>query len=501
MTRAIVNQNQRGRAQGGMRGIGDSGAANGGTPEANSGRGSPAPTHTVYREVHGPNGHSYHVETVIRPSVPATAPQPGGDGTMSGQHAFRPSSRPPTGAIGAAMQRSTSGASLPGRSFTQPGVTVPMPHIGGQRPDSGRATPDIAGAPRSVPGIMNMFTSGSQATAPSQAVELYLLSSPEGPRGVLINNATMEAFYTPRATPVQTRSYSPPRIPGLRIFDRPELNQRQEAIPQELQNQQPVQHQQPANGQEQPAPVPQGLHPNNAAAVGGQGVMLLIMSYAWQMIRLGFFVWMFTSADVSWTRWFVIVFVAALILAAGSGYLTSFGEFFWRPVDRHMEHVFAILQNQDGLAPLPRRGRDGADPDPADMAARLAAGRQRRRTRLAQYYRNVKRVGILFLASIAPGVAERQIALLEAEAREEERRQREALAREEAASAQAAASTEGQDAAETGGNDTTESAAREEEASRSSSDASPGAGGNDTSTGPLQNDDEAQPAQEPLIAL
>ncbi|OAA66172.1 ubiquitin carboxyl-terminal hydrolase 2 [Cordyceps fumosorosea ARSEF 2679] len=64
MSRA-VNQNQRGRAQAGMRGIADA------ARDPSSRRGSPAPTHTIYRETQGPNGRTYHMETVLR--TPASA--------------------------------------------------------------------------------------------------------------------------------------------------------------------------------------------------------------------------------------------------------------------------------------------------------------------------------------------------------------------------------------------------------------------------------------------
>ena len=64
-------------------------------------------------------------------------------------------------------------------------------------------------------------------------------------------------------------------------------------------------------------------------------------------------------------------------------------------------------------------------PDPAETAARLVhQHRERNANWLANQVRRLERAGILFLASIAPGVAERHIAQLEADARAERERQR-----------------------------------------------------------------------------
>jgi hypothetical protein len=139
------------------------------------------------------------------------------------------------------------------------------------------------------------------------------------------------------------------------------------------------------------------------------------------------------------------------------------------------------------------------------MAARLTAERERRQTTFGRYYRMVKRVGILFVASIAPGVAERQIALLELEARMEERRQEEAAARaREEATAAGAANTEGEGdsaEAEQGANTGTsagDGTAREESGTSATPSFAPT--GEDGSGSPTGNNDRA-PAQEPLVAL
>lgn len=83
------------------------------------------------------------------------------------------------------------------------------------------------------------------------------------------------------------------------------------------------------------------------------------------------------------------------------------------------------MENQQGRGPGAQgQGRD-QDPDPADMAARLVAQRERENWLQGQI-RRVERASLLFLASIAPGVAERHIANMEAEARAERQRAEEA---------------------------------------------------------------------------
>lgn len=114
------------------------------------------------------------------------------------------------------------------------------------------------------------------------------------------------------------------------------------------------------------------------------------------------------------------------------------------------------------------------EPNPAETAARLV--RERRAANgnwLMTQARRLERAGILFLASIAPGVAERHIAQLEAEARAERQRQ-------EAAEAARLAAENAQNEQANNGDD-------------SNPAAEPGLGEGE--------DARAQDAEEPLIAV
>lgn len=75
-------------------------------------------------------------------------------------------------------------------------------------------------------------------------------------------------------------------------------------------------------------------------------------------------------------------------------------------------------------APAAQTGRRRAEPDPAETAARLVEQRRNENGHwLLDQIRRLERAGLLFLASIAPGVAERHIANMEAAERAERERQ------------------------------------------------------------------------------
>ena len=432
MTRAIVGQNQRGRAQVGMRGIGDNQAFVPTTADgSHSGRASPAPSHTVFREMIGPNGHNYQVETVTRTA--SSGPQAGLSPTEVHNILRNADAHHATAAMASAMHRSASGASLH-RSLHQPGVTTPIFNPNVPAVGSGPATPDVGHA------------------APSQAPngpEVYILSSPEGPRALLLNSATSETFYSPRL-----RVNHVPHFGQILPYPNISYGAVQPQTPQEVRNR-VQQVLVPGNlPNAPPEGQPQPLHPANPPAAGIPPLLMQIWPHIWLIFRLGVFVWLFTSPNASWSRWLTVVCLAVLVFVLSTGLLNSVAENAWRPVAQHL----------DNLLPTPERARaaptgDGAvrpaegnaeHPNPEGMAARLVAEHRERPNWVATQIRRFERAGLLFLASIAPGVAERHIANLEAEARAEETRRREAeaaaaAAAEEAESAAAAAKKEADD--------------------------------------------------------
>ncbi|RFU76949.1 ubiquitin family [Trichoderma arundinaceum] len=482
----MVNQNQRGRAHMGMRGVGDTAPAPnfaGYTPESNSGRASPAPTHTIYRETIGPNGHSYHVETIVRnaaggPSAASAQPHHGALSPTDVHNILRgaDSNQTPMSMANAlhqsGLRRSASSASLHSRPLTQPGITSSVFVNGGSRASSGRATPDLG--LRSVSGTFNAASTSAPSLVPSQSrqgVEVYILSSPEGPRALVFNGAVAEAYYTPRLVmqPAHHQLRNATSFPSLihtmqaqsrddanhftpRIDVRQAGQSQQAPAPQQQQPQQQHQQQQPPQQQQQdhqPRIVP--LHAGNPPAVGLPHMLMQLAPHLWLIMRLALFVWFFTSPNSSWSRWLTIIALAFFMFVLSTGLLAGVAEQAWRPLGRHLENVFPAVDaahlGQGGAA-----GRDGAPraehngtPDPAQMAARLVAERRDQESWLAAQLRRLERAGLLFLASIAPGVAERHIANLEAEARAQEARRREAEAAAAAAAAAAAESSANHD--------------------------------------------------------
>lgn len=475
MSRA-VNQNQRGRAQAGMRGIADP------ARDPSSRRGSPASTRSIFREIHIPNGGSYQVE--IRNPTP-TGAQNGAYSVADIQNMVRnaDSGQSSSGA-GAFMQRTASATSLP---------------------------------PRAMPNPLNMASATQHGSQPQQGLDLYLLSSPEGPRGILISNSTMETFYTPRSStpapvyraphsqlPVRQWLSMPHDAPGYEDRFADVLNEAQEdlqALPRRRpfdranahQNQFQGQAPMPPAAAAAPANPPEGrmnqpvaqaalqpLHGANPMAGFGQ-LLLRLAPHLWNIGRLGFFVWLFVGPNSSWTRWFVVISAAVLTFVVGTGAFNGMSEHFWRPMMRHLESLFPTLDRPDQRQPVPAV-QPGMEPDPTNMAARLVADHNRRQPWLSEQLRRLERAGLLFLASIAPGVAERHIANLEEVARAEEIRRRQV---EEAAAALARdAERQATENAENNQGDATAEPPRQE-----AFDAA------------LENNREQAPARDQLVAL
>lgn len=170
------------------------------------------------------------------------------------------------------------------------------------------------------------------------------------------------------------------------------------------------------------------------------------------MIRLAVFVWWFTSSDTSWTRWFTIMSVATAVFLINTGLLNGIVHHMFNPVRQHLEGLIPLggpdpNRNRDGNGnnaqaaaqdgennnQTPRPQQQRGQLDPARVAARLVAQRQEQNANwLLDQVRRLERAGLLFLASIAPGVAERHIAALEAQERaERERREAEERAERE----------------------------------------------------------------------
>ncbi|KZL83508.1 ubiquitin family protein [Colletotrichum incanum] len=485
MANQQINQNQAMRASMSMHGAGDAPAAPSNSAEPTRGRASPLsnPDVQVYvREGLMPNGQPYRVtvnETFLGGSL--NVHQPGGQSTTTAlstadvQNILRAAdTNQATLAMTNAMQRSASSTSL-ANGGSSVGVTTAYYPTPGSRASSRRPTPDPTA--RSVSG-----GSGHSANAQRQAQsgpEVYILSSPQGPRAILINNAT-DSYYTPSARmPLQTTSALHQTASALaRMRARPQHMAWPSAFvtpPAHQEEQQPAQPAEPP-GQPQPQPEAQPLlqpqgqppvaavpaHPNNP---GIAPLIAQVWPHFWLIVRLALFVWWFTSSNASWSRWFTVVVIAVSIFILNTGLLNNYFDQAVGPVRRHMENLIPLAAPNNANEPVrPREDQPvvgpNGQPDPTRAAARLVAQRRHNNANwLMDQVRRLERAGLLFLASIAPGVAERHIAHLEAEARAERQRREEA---ETAAAAAAEATANTENSEPQNSDETTEDAGRNE---------------------------------------
>lgn len=500
--RQLLNQHQRERAAMGMHGVQDTNPQGPGSGDNLSGRNSPAigqPVH-VTREVIGPNGQYWRMtmgDTAVgsRTNSPQPGPLPTGRGPLvpaEVHHIIRNAdANQATRAMTNAMHRSASGASLANMANINapiqpivPGVTVPM-FPNGSRHGSRTATPDpFIRTPSHGSTSAPSASHNNLETQPSPAQpEVYILSSPSGPRALLINSAS-EAYYTPALRPSAPRtlranlSIRQPAVQHMTWIPQTHVS-RNQAQPQG-QHGQVVQAQQlqpqGQNGnpgrdpvaQHIPVVVPIQPHAHNP---GIGALMVVAWPHIWLVIRLTAFVWWFTASDTSWSRWWAVVAIAIAVFAVNTGLMNGVANRAWEPLRRHLEGLIpfadpAAARDDPEPAPAPQLAHEAETPtatatatepgegapllerpDPAATAARLVAERQNANAnRLLDRVRRLERAGLLFLASIAPGVAERHIAHLEAQERAE-RERREAEEEAAATAAREAAEREAEAAA------------------------------------------------------
>lgn len=487
LVRAIVSSNQRSRAEAGLTGLGqtnqrDSATATGCEP-ANRAPSSGATQPSNQQATAGKNTPNVTASEAPTPQTGDAVPTfrerdvyrviPGLERALDRGRDRGADSR--TGGA-TSMQRSVSGASLGGRSFTQPGVTVPV--LGGaglSRPASGRATPVLSNP------------------VPSQNTELFIVSSPEGPQYLLLNPAAHDTYYPHNGqqtlpntsvyrldpswrTPGGVDGYTPNRdeiLSRMDLYDpaevfryRPDLQARSDRqiraaleAQRRFREYRQMQEAQAANQpqpQPQPAapaqPAPNVLHPNNRVGAGIPALFVQFWPHIWSLFRIGIFVWFFTNPNSSWSQWIMVLSLAIAMFIFSGGWLNGVVHRVWQPFARHLDDLFPAIDRRHGVQrPGANGNQAGANneaattpqqgPNPTDMAARLVAERRDQHTWLGGQLRRLERAGLLFLASIAPGVAERHIANLEAEAQAAETRRREAEEAAAAAAAESEAST------------------------------------------------------------
>ncbi|KAI1749751.1 hypothetical protein F4782DRAFT_294200 [Xylaria castorea] len=442
----------------------------------------PESTRTVIREGVGPDGQRWRftvnesiVNTAQRPgrtssplssaepptrsiSQPRSVPTAGSAGAHDLQNIFRTSDADAaTRTMADAMRRNASSSSPANLASYQsqqpipPGVTTPLIP---SRNGSAAGTPD----PLQALGRPTNTSAGIHANQSSLAIpEVYILSSPSGPRAILLNGS-LGTYYSP-----QLRSYQPIGLPPLPTsFNATAGNAphiRHEALPQIISrssvtrrnglnpnsnNSAPGQQAQLQPQRELQVPVPiqaqfgHGMDNPQIHAIR----MVQIWPHIWMIIRLALFIWWFTSPTSSWSRWITVVSIAVTLFIVNTGVLNPFAEQIWIPLRRHLENLIPLAADVQGRQQQrPAAGNaQGGDanvanparlrhPDPADAAMRLVQQRHQGNANwLLNQARRLERAGILFIASLAPGLAERHIAQVEAEAHAERQRQQEAEA-------------------------------------------------------------------------
>lgn len=417
----------------------------------------------------GPDGQVHTVNLNNQPHGPVGSSGPGGSFSASDvQTVLRNvDATQATSIMTNAMHRSASGASLANLNLNNqrqpipaPGVTVPR-RPASTVPLSRTGTPDPSSTRTPSHGSLPAQT---QRASNSNQPEVYILNSPTGPRALLINNQS-DWYYTPAprvAAPPpmafpQFPRWWPPSFMGtapVQIPAQPQPQPQPQATPAPDQQQAPQQGNVRVNQYRGPAaqeqaqirvqPVAPGMaqmHPGNPEGGLAGALLAALWPHIWLLIRLGIFVWWFTSSDTSWTRWLTIMFVATAVFVINTGVLNRAANDMFNPLRQHLEGLIPLA----GADPNRDRGRNGGnaaangqpgqegnnnnaagqaerqqgEPDPAQVAARLVAQRRNNNASwLLDQVRRLERAGLLFLASIAPGVAERHIAHLEAEARE-----------------------------------------------------------------------------------
>ncbi|KAK2630377.1 hypothetical protein QTJ16_001197 [Diplocarpon rosae] len=473
----LINQHQLHRAAEGRHGVQDTGGIPvqpGQVSHTASGRASPIgprpdSTSTYRREGIGPDGQRWSVTvnqtTTTHYPIPQQLQQQMQQHQIQHQqhlaHYANPASDIQALLRSADRALAQAGQNNMQRSVSNPTPTTSVPGATTSNLPGAVATPGATNAP---PASTILAPLSIVALPPSQAINLspalsststeptiYLLSSPAGPRALLITNS--ETYFTPLqssrhrhspTTQLQRQGQAPDGAAVLPEYRNRGL-QRRAARP-------------PAA----PAVAP---HANpGAGPLGAQFGAIL-----WLIVRLVGFVWFFTSGNPSWSRWLMVSGLGLVVFLINTGILNGFADQFLGPVRRHLEALIPLAGPEAALVPaanaaIPQPPRDppagGLTPEqrqrgelePADVAARLIEQRrQAQGARLIARIRRAEHSLLLFLASLVPGVGERHIAAREAEAAAAEARRAEA-----AAAAEAAANVANTNSPEAGGFEGTE---------------------------------------------
>lgn len=315
----------------------------------------------------------------------------------------------------------------------------------------------------------DISTAASTSTmSPSPMV--YLLSSPSGPRALLMTHSEMYTTPFPSVSSINSGSqatfhhhhHHPDLASQTTTIRRDNAANGQPVLAQPAQRgelvAQPQQQQEQA--QQQPNPARDLVR-----------IILPLGGHLWLLIRLFGFVYFFTSG-AGWRRTILLGTCAVLVFVAQTGVFRPLQQAIWEPLRRHVEGLMPVAGNDPpGAEGRAARGdsvaesgntRGGAEGelDPREVAERLLREqRNRDGDFIRRNLRRVERAIALFLASLVPGVGERHIAARDAaeavrqaaERAAQERAEREAEEAARQGDGTAAETTDGGNNAEAGG--------------------------------------------------
>ncbi|KAI1438218.1 hypothetical protein GGR50DRAFT_640468 [Xylaria sp. CBS 124048] len=389
--------------------------------------------------------------------------------------------------IADAMRRNARGSSPnpaphQGQQPIWPGVTTPR--IPSRFGSSTGITPDPF---RARPANIYLGRNVVNRTSATEIPEVYILSSPNGPRAILLNG-TSGTYYSPQLRSFPATGFPLPSMASTASGSAPYA---QNGVLPRIVRRTPVAS---VNAPSPPVnnlpPEPHQLQPQQRMQMQaqlGHGIdnpqldairLAQIWPHVWMILRLAGFIWWFTTPTSSWLRWITVVSIAITLFIVNTGVMHPLAEQIAGPLRRHLENLIppvadADARQQQGAAADNARDGDAnmADParpdgpNPADTAARLIQQRHQNNANwLLDQVRRLERAGILFIASLAPGLAERHIAQAEADALARQRQQEAVVAARTAAAAAAASA-----AAQAGSEDTNETHNRASSETRESS--------------------------------
>ena len=481
----LIAQHQRDRAALGMHGVQQQGAQQGSNALPNTGRAGhaqlqanrvmhvPQQTRTSTHEVAGPDGERW---TVTVNETTTVFPNPNG-APLQARTTPEASSLTDVQDMIQNLVRAVDDNANAQQTTPHEGDRNPLANPASSAGTGGAANQPASAPPPDTstsaplptsnvhaPSEHSVPTTDGSSNAPTlNGPMVYILSSPTGPRGLLVSPSEngLEAFYTPRRQvhwdTTRQAQQAPNHVQAQNdaALGLPEVRNTREVRRGHIHR----------HGHRHPEAAaraaPGAAHPANppAGAVAAQ-----MWPHIWLVVRLLGFVWFFGGN--SWWRLFMFSAVAFVIFIASTGVLNGIIEQVWGPIRRHLETLLPLAgpnlpranpPNQPAEPPVPgaaapAQGQAGgvagrapgaaaAAPDPAQTAARLLEQRRvANENWIWTQIRRLEHATILFVASLVPGVGERHIAarvaeenlLLEAQ---RQRREAEAAAAEEAARA------------------------------------------------------------------